>query len=97
MDHDGGIMDGGMMGMMGMMGGWMLLWGLVGIALLVVAVLAAIWLVKQRTPARPDAASRGPGQRGEAPSAQELLRRRYAAGEIDREDYLRMQRDLSEG
>lgn len=82
MGHDGGMMEGGMMGMMG---GWMLLWTLVGIALLVVAVLAAIRLVRHRTPTRPDASH----------SAQELLHRRYAAGEIDREEYLRMQRDLS--
>jgi putative membrane protein len=93
-DHDGGMMEGGMMGMMG---GWMLLWALVGLALLVIAVLAAIWLVKHRPPARPDTAPGAPGQRGEAPSAQELLRRRYAAGEVDREEYLRMQRDLSGG
>jgi putative membrane protein len=91
---EGGMMEGGMMGMMG---GWMLLWALVGIALLVVAVLAAIWLVKHRSPPRPDAVPSAPGQRDEAPSAQELLRRRYAAGEIDREEYLRMQRDLSGG
>ncbi|MDK3256642.1 SHOCT domain-containing protein [Blastococcus capsensis] len=84
MDHDGGMMDGGMM--MGMMGGWMLLWALVGLALLVAGVLAAIWLVKHRSPAR-DA----------GPASEEVLRRRYAAGEIDREDYLRMQRDLSSG
>lgn len=84
MDHDGGMMDGGMMGMMG---GWMLLWALIGIAVLVVAVLAAIGLVKHRTPTRPDA----------SPSAQELLHRRYATGEIDREEYLRMRRDLSGG
>ena len=97
MGHDGGMRDGGMMegGMMGMMGGWMLLWALVGVALLVVAVLAAMWLVKHRSPARPDAAPTAPGKRDEAASAQELLRRRYAAGEIDREEYLRMQRDLS--
>ena len=73
--------------MMGMMGGWMLLWGLVGIALLVVLVLGAIWLVNHRTPTRPDASH----------GARELLHRRYAAGEIDREEYLRMQRDLSGG
>ena len=85
MDHDGGMMDGGMM--MGMMGGWMLLWALVGLALLVVAVFAAIWLVKHRSPAGP----------GVDPGPDEVLRRRYAAGEIDREDYLRMQRDLSGG
>lgn len=76
MDHDGG-----------MMGGWMLLWALVGLALLVVAALAAIWLVRHRSPARSDTDA-GP---------EEELRRRYAAGEIDREDYLRMQRDVSGG
>lgn len=95
MDYDGGMMGGGMMGggmmdggmMMGMMGGWMLLWALVGLALLVVAVLAAVWLVKHRSPAGG----------GAVPGSEEVLRRRYAAGEIDREDYLRMQRDLSGG
>lgn len=97
MGHDGGMMEGGMMegGMMGMMGGWMLLWTLVGIAVLVVAVLAAIWLIKHRSPARPDTTPTALGKRNEVASAQELLRRRYAAGEIDREEYLRMQRDLS--
>ncbi|MCZ2818006.1 hypothetical protein [Modestobacter sp. VKM Ac-2984] len=84
MGHDGGMMEDGMMGMMG---GWMLLWILVGIALLVVAVLAAVRLVRHHTPTQPDA----------SPSAQELLRRRYAAGEIQREEYLRAQRDLSGG
>ena len=83
MNHDGGMMDGDMM--MGMMGGWMLLWALVGLALLVVAVLGSIWLVKNRSSAHP----------GPVPDPGEVLRRRYAAGEIDREEYLRMQRDLS--
>lgn len=92
MSHDGGMMEGGMMGMMG---GWMLLWALVGVAVLVVAVLAAMWLGKHRSPARPDTAPTAPGKGDEVASAQELLRRRYAAGEIDREEYLRMQRDLS--
>ncbi|WP_346620004.1 hypothetical protein [Blastococcus montanus] len=81
MGHDGGMMDGGMMG------GWMLFWALVGVALLVIAVLAAIRLVRRRPTARPD----------EAAGAQEVLRRRYAAGEIDRDEYVRMQRDLSGG
>ncbi|MBJ7450449.1 MAG: hypothetical protein JHC71_00025 [Blastococcus sp.] len=83
---DGGMMDGGMMGGW-MMGGWMLLWALLALALLVVAVLAAIWLVKHLSPARPNA----------GPAPDEVLRRRYAAGEVDREAYLRMQQDLSAG
>lgn len=94
MGHDGGMMEDGMMGMMG---GWMLLWALVGIALLVAAVLAAIWLVKHRSAAWPYATPTASLQREEVTSAQELLRRRYAAGEIDREEYLRVQRDLSGG
>lgn len=87
--------DVGMMGMMGMMGGWMLLWAVVGIALLVVAVLAAIRLIKHGSPVGAGATATAPGERGDVASAQELLRRRYAAGEIDREEYLRMQGDLS--
>ena len=88
---DSGMMDGGMMdGRMmdgDMTGGWMLLWALLALALLVVTVLGAIWLVKRLLPARPTA---GPGP-------EEVLRLRYAAGEVDREAYLRMQRDLSAG
>ena len=83
MNHDGDMMHGDMM--MGMTGGWMVLWALVGLGLVVVAVLGSIWLVTNRSPAHP----------GSAPDAEEVLRRRYAAGEIDREEYLRMQRDLS--
>jgi putative membrane protein len=75
----------------------MLLWALVGLAVLVLAVLAAVWLARRLSPGRRDALPSAPGRRDEAPSAQELLRRRYAAGEIDREEYLRMQRDLSGG
>lgn len=87
--------DGG--GMLGMMGGWMLLWALVGLAVLVLAVLGAIWLVRRLGPGRGAETLGSPGRSEEAPSAQELLRRRYAAGEIDREEYLRMQRDLTGG
>jgi putative membrane protein len=87
--------DGG--GMMAMMGGWMLLWALVGLGVLVVAVLAAIWLARRLGPGRDEEPHGSPGRPDGTPSAQELLRRRYAAGEIDREDYLRMQRDLTGG
>ncbi len=87
MDHGGG--------MMGMMGGWMLLWGLVGLAVLVLAVLTSIWVGRRLTPGRRDEMAGSPGRRGEGSNALEVLRRRYAAGELDREQYLRMQRDLS--
>lgn len=74
-------MDGGMMP-------WMLVWGLVGIALLVLAVVGLVLLVRHgaggKDLARPDE---------DAPL--EILRRRYAAGEIDEDDYLRRQAGLS--
>ena len=74
-----------MMPGMGMMGGWMLLWVLVGIAVLVVAVLTAVWLVKQLSAGRRDTGN----------AAEEQLQRRYVAGEIDREEFLRIRRDLA--
>jgi putative membrane protein len=83
--------------MMAMMGGWMLLWALVGLAVLVLAVLGSIWLARRLREGRGKEAHGSPGRPEVAPSAQELLRRRYAAGEIDREEYLRMQRDLTTG
>jgi putative membrane protein len=71
--------------MMGWMSGgmafWMLLQWLFGIAILVLAVIAVIWLVR-RTGNNDHAQLR-------AESAEEVLRRRYAAGEIDEDDYLR--------
>jgi putative membrane protein len=60
---------------------WMLLWGVVGIAILLLAVISVIWLVR-RTANNDYAQPR-------AEPAVEILRRRYAAGEIDEEEYLR--------
>ena len=93
MGHDGGMTAGGMPGMTG---GWMLLWASVGVAFLVVAGIAVIWPLKPGSLAEPDGAPGALSQRSEDPSAQEL-RRRYAAGGIDREEYLWMQSDLSGG
>ncbi|MGH3814614.1 MAG: SHOCT domain-containing protein [Pseudonocardiaceae bacterium] len=71
------------------MGLWMALWGLIALALLVVLILAIVWLI--RALFRPAAHS---GQRrGEA---DDVLRRRYAAGEIDEEEYQR-RRDALRG
>ena len=81
-----------MMGGMGsMMGGGMavgmLLWALVGLALLVLAVVATVWLVRRM----------GPESRGEQQhdGAEHVLRRRYAAGEIDDEEFHRRLAALS--
>ncbi|WP_219418102.1 SHOCT domain-containing protein [Pseudonocardia nigra] len=86
---DGGMMDGGMMGdgmmgdgMMGAMGIWGILAILTLLAVLVVAVLASIWLVRKL---RED--GRTPTTTVGAESAHEALRRRYAAGEIDDDEY----------
>lgn len=74
------------MGMTGFMTGWMALWGLLVLALLVLAVVGSVWLIKSLTS----------GRSAVAPSHQDELGRRYAAGEIDREDYLRRKQDLTQ-
>lgn len=61
--------------------GWMVLWWIFGIAL--VAVL--VWALLR--------ASVG-GPSGVRDSPEQLLKRRYASGEIDRETYRRMLADL---
>ncbi len=78
-------MGGGMMGGMAL---WMLLWALVGLAVLVLAVVAIIWLVRRTDTPRP-----APTTDRETP--EELLGRRYAAGEIDEDEYLRRRSGLS--
>lgn len=61
--------------------GWMALWWIFPIALVVVLV----WALVTRIPFRPDG-------RGESP--EQILKRRYAKGEIDRDTYERMLADL---
>lgn len=91
----GGMMGPGMMGWYGWgnqtMGPW---WG-IGMALFWIAVLAGlvgfvVWLVRAGSPAA--AASGGPSSR-----AEELLKERYARGELTREEYERMRQDLRGG
>jgi putative membrane protein len=68
-----------------MMGG-MAMWSLAGVMLLVMAVLGVLWVVQHVRDRR------GP-DRGEA-TPEEILRRRYAAGEIDEEEYGRRRGEL---
>ena len=68
--------------MSGGMGAWMLLWSLLALALLVLAVVATIWLIKHLN-----------GSSGS--DHQRLLERRYAAGEIDRDEFLQRREDLA--
>lgn len=64
---------------------WMLLWSLVGLALLVALVLGTVWLVR-----------RGIGSTRREDSPDEVLRRRFAAGEIDEDEYYRLRANLQE-
>ncbi|GAA3137524.1 hypothetical protein GCM10010530_67120 [Kribbella aluminosa] len=66
-------------------GASVLLWALVAVAILVLAAATTIWLVR-----RPTTAEREP--RTESP--EEVLRRRYAEGEIDEDEYLKRQAGL---
>ena len=72
-----GMMGGGMMAGMG---AWMLLWAAVGLVLLGAVVAAAVWLVRRAVEPSVGAHDQDPAQ---------ILRRRYAAGEIDDGEYER--------
>ncbi|MGH3322738.1 MAG: SHOCT domain-containing protein [Streptosporangiaceae bacterium] len=85
-------MNGMMPGMMGGVGLWMLLWALVGVALVVLAVVGAVSAVRalrrgDRTPDRRALPDNEP---------REILRRRYAAGDIDEDEYLQKLSGLSQ-
>ena len=69
--------------MSGVMGGWMLLWALLALALIVLAVVATVWLVKHLSGS------------GSGSGSREILERRYADGEIDRDEYLQRRGDLT--
>lgn len=78
-----------MNGMMGAgMGLWMLVVVAATVAVLVVAVLAGMWLIRQL---RADRSDTEPATSNHTSSPDrrsvDVLRRRYAAGEIDDEEY----------
>ncbi len=74
--------------MMGGMMTWLLLWGLVGLALLGLAVVGIVTMVR-----RSDRdADRVP--RTESPD--EILKRRYAAGEIGEDEFLTRRAGVSD-
>lgn len=74
--------DGMMHGMHGSMV-WMMFCALFGIILLVGIVLLIIWAVKT------------PGKDGRGQPALDVLKKRYASGEISHEEYEKMKRDIS--
>jgi putative membrane protein len=71
-------------GMMWGMGTWMALWAFVGLIVLVLGALALAWFVGKLI-------SDG---RWDGNPAEQELRRRYAAGELSRDQYLEMRSDL---
>jgi putative membrane protein len=65
-----------------LMVGWMALWALVALSLLALAVAGTVWLIRSGR-----SADTGP-PRGRS-QAEDILRSRYAAGEIGEDEFLR--------
>ena len=70
--------------MMAAMGTWILLLVLLVLALLTLAVVSSVWLIKNIKSGGAESRSRHENH----------LQHRYAAGEIDREEYLQRKSDL---
>ncbi|MEV4334280.1 SHOCT domain-containing protein [Streptomyces sp. NPDC049597] len=64
------------------MGAWMILWGVVGLVLLALFIVGLLFLIRALSG---NTASKAP----DVETPQDILRRRYAAGEIDEDDYMR--------
>ncbi|MEV0351527.1 SHOCT domain-containing protein [Nonomuraea sp. NPDC050680] len=73
---------------MSAMGAAMLLWVVGALAVLALMVAATVWLVRSMT------AKAGGNQQLQVDTAQEELRHRYVAGEIEREEFLQRKVDL---
>lgn len=73
---------------MGAMGAATLLWVVGALAVLALMVAGAVWLVRSMT------AKAGGNQQVQVDAAQEELRRRYVAGEVEREEFLQRKVDL---
>lgn len=82
---DGGMMDGGMMSGMWAIGA---LWFLVGLVLVALMVATIVWLVHSMQ-------GSGGTSRSEHEARRELDRR-YAAGDLDRDEYLQRRQDIEQ-
>jgi putative membrane protein len=78
---DGGMMSGGMMG-------WMFLWPLVGLVVLSAVIVASLLVVRRYW--------NRAGRPGRTDAALDVLRERFARGEVDREEFER-RRQVLEG
>lgn len=77
---------GGMMDYGGFGGGWMLMGGLFMILFWAAIILLIIWLYNQ---------IKGPEKiTAEIDTAMNLLKKRYASGEIDKKEFAEMKKDL---
>ena len=82
-------------GMMGAAGGWMLLWTLLALALVVVVGIVVARVLATRHSAAPPRINNA----GDSPAvreARDALRLRYANGEISREEYLQGKVELED-
>ncbi len=76
-----------MMGMAGM-GLWMLVWALFALAVLVLAGFGVAYLAR--------GSERFGREQATTETPREILRRRYAAGEIDEDEYMRRMSGLTQ-
>lgn len=77
-----------------MMGGGWLIWLVVLVLFLLLvggAIAVAVWFIAQSSSGRSQGTAQGTRRQDEA---LEILRQRYARGEIDREEYVRMRDEL---
>ena len=73
----------GMMGYDGMTG-WMVVWPILGLTFMVAVVVLIVWIAR-----RSSATPMPSGMSGEGQDAGEVLRRRFASGEIDEKEFTR--------
>ncbi len=77
------MMHGGSNYMMGgWAGSWMALWAALAFALVVLSVVATVWIVQHLSTS------------GSGSDDRRILERRYASGDIDREEFLQRRDDL---
>jgi putative membrane protein len=81
-------------GTMSGMGAWMIVWGLLGLAALGLAVAGGVWAVRTLAGRESGRQASGAVLPPDVAEAQAVLRSRYAAGEITREDYLQAKVEL---
>jgi putative membrane protein len=80
--------------MSGAMGAWMIVWVLLGLAVLGLAVAGGVWAARTLAGRETGRQASGAILPPDIAEAQAVLRRRYAAGEITREDYLQAKVEL---